>query len=329
MKEPKMNISKKHILMASALCLTALSIIICSRMLRTKDKAAYTIGIIQTASHPALDETRKGFVDALQERLGTKVECILYNAQGSIATAHMIAQRMHADTTIDGIYAIATPAVQAITSIEQQKPIFIAAITDPSALGITHHTKNVCGVTDMIDMEKEIEMMLQLVPTIKTVALLYSSAELNSLKQVELLKIELAKQQIQAIEVSVTQESDILPAISLASRKADAIIAPSDNIIASAMELVAALALQHKKPLLTCYNQAVKQGALAARGVDYYQSGQEAGEYAYQVLVQGKKPQDLGIAKPKGGSIYINQKTLKELGLTIPDNLSKEVIIIQ
>lgn len=323
-----MNIAKKQIIVLTLVVL-AIGTISLSRILRNQKKAEYIIGIIQTASHPALDAARQGLVDELNAQLSGKVDYIISNAQGSVSSAQTIAQQMHSNKDIKAIYAIATPALQAIANIEHEKPIIIAAVTDPAAAGIRHTQKNVCGVTDMIDMEKEVQMLRNLLPHVNTVALLYSNAEVNSLKQVEQIKIELAKHSIKAIDVSVIQESDVPAAIQLACRKCDAIIAPTDNIIASSMELVANTALQNKKPLITCYNQAVNQGALASRGVDYYQCGKQAGSYAYQIMVQGKKSHEIGITKPHSDTIIINNKTLQELDLQIPDTLKSESTILK
>ena len=310
------------------LTILALVIIGSTLILKRKkisSKEVITIGILQTASHPALDDARKGLVKMLESKLGNKVHFIIQNAQGSATNAHTIAQRFHINNGIKAIYAIATPAAQAIAAIEKEKPIIIAAVTDPDILG---HQENISGVSDMINMHKEVSMIQQLLPNIKTIAVLYSSAEANSIAQIQLIKQEMKALNINVLEVSIAQESDISTALSMACRKADALLCPTDNMIASAMELVAAIALAHKKPLFACHNQAVLQGALAARGVDYEESGEQAGEITYMILAQGKKPSAIPIAQPKTDTIYFNQETLQELGLTIPDTLKTDSILV-
>ncbi len=321
-----MNTVKKTILTISIGLLLIVSITLIHRA--KKNNGAHVIGILQTASHSALDAARQGLIDELNKTLGIKIEYSVHNAQGSIANAQIIAQQLHANQNIKAIYAIATPALQAAASVETQKPIIIAAVTDPTALGVMHSTTNVCGVSDMIDMKKEIEMLVALLPHVKTVGLLYCSGELNSVKQIAHIKEELALYNINTIDASVAQESDISSAVSMACRNSDALLVPTDNVIASAMDLVAALALQHHKPLLACYNQAVYQGALASRGVDYYDTGRQAAHIIYQVLIEGKKPYQLPITKPHSDKIYVNRKTLQALGLQIPATLSDTIIII-
>ncbi len=141
----------------------------------------------------------------------------------------------------------------------------------------------------MIDMHKEIEMIHSFLPHAQTIAVIYNNAEANSIVQVQQIHKELAALNIAVIDVGIAQESDIPSALALASRKADAIICPTDNMVASAMELVATIAYNNKKPLFACHNQAVAQGALAARGVDYTENGTQAAQVAYAILIDGKK----------------------------------------
>ena len=302
--------------------ITIIGVMLLIRKKQSSIKDDITIGILQTASHPSLDQAREGFATLIKKRFGNDVNFIIQNAQGSIVNAHAIAQRFHANNDIKAIYAIATPAAQAIATVEKEKPIIVAAVSD---ITILPDQLNICGVSDMIDMHKLVDMIHQLAPTIKTIALLYNNAEANSIVQVNLIKNELKKIMIHSLEVGIAQESDIPTAVSMACRNADALICPAHNTLASAIELVASIALTNQKPLFACYNQAVIQGALAAYGVDYKNSGEQAGELAFDILIKNKSPHDLPIEKSKT-KIYINKKTLTALALTVPETL-KDVVI--
>ncbi|HSW73520.1 MAG TPA: ABC transporter substrate-binding protein, partial [Candidatus Limnocylindria bacterium] len=284
------------------------------------DNHVLTIGILQTASHPALDAAREGFEDTVRTALDGKVEFVVRNAQGSITSAHTIAQSFHANPTIAGIYAIATPAAQAIASVEKEKPIFLAAVTDPHAAGVLQPNGNVCGSTDMVTPDTIVNLVKTLVPQAKTVGLLYNSGEINSKIQVERLTAALRAQGLQPLEVGVTSEADVPAATTSVCQKADVIVLPNDNVMSSSIQLIASLALKYKKPLIASDNLLVKHGALAARGVDYKASGAQAGTYAVDVLQHGKKPSELPLAQPVMGPIMINKKVASELGIVIPTN---------
>ena len=308
---------KNIILSLLAAWLIVLGIII-NKTIKKNNNPLLKIGILQTASHPALDAAREGFVDIIKEKLGDNVEFVINNAQGSIINAHIIAERFHADASIAAIYAIATPALQAIMSVEKTKPIFIAAVSNPHEIGAITATTNVCGTTDMIDIPGAVTAIKKILPGVTSVALIYNPSEANSVAQVALMEKELLRHSIKPIRVGIVSETEIPQAIASALSKADALLAPTDNLVASAMPIISRLAHEAQKPLIASHNEAVAQGALMARGVDYYTSGKETGEIALLVLQSGKQPYTLPIRPTRSDTIVINKHLLDEFGITIP-----------
>ena len=286
------------------------------------------IGIIQTASHPALDAARKGFESKMQEKFGNNVKFIVKNAQGSIVNAHTIAQSFKNDSTINGILAIATPAAQAIAHIEKIKPIFITAITDPASLDLIHPTTNVCGSSDMINIDNTITLIHGLIPKAKNIAILFSVSEISATTMAKQMQEKLRSKNIQTASIGVANESDIPAAISKAC-KSNAILTPIDNIIASTITFIAQQAKIAKKPLIVSDNLLVKMGALAASGVDYKEAGRQAAECAINVFANKKQPASLPILKQKTGIIFINESLLHELGLKIPISLKHKIKLIK
>lgn len=319
---------KKILLITSALVAFIAAFVLLKQTKKQKTSATYLIGIVQTASHPALDAVRDGFIEALTNKLETTVEYVIQNAQGSVVQAHTIAQRFHANPEFHGFFTIATPATQAMSTVEKERPIFIAAVTDPQALGIVHPTTNVCGVQDMIDVKAEIEMLTQLVPHAQKIGLLYTSGETNSMTLVKKMREELEARGLIPIDFSVSNESDMQAVVELACRKTDVILAPTDNTVASTITLITALALKYKKPLIVSDNMLVRYGALASRGVDYTECGKQAAQIAYKVLLGGKKPYELPIEQAKSETIVINKTVLDALGLTVPKTLEKQVVFV-
>lgn len=324
MKDPDM---KKTVFVVLIITALIVGVFIVKRLKRSTTPARYTIGILQTASHPALDASREGFMQELQRTLNGSVAFVIQNAQGSVAQAHTIAQQFHANSAFSAFFTIATPATQAMGALEKKRPIFMCAVTDPAALGLMHATTNMCGTNDMIDVEAEIEMAKRLVPHAKTAALLYTSGETNSVILAERMRRELQLQNILPVDFAMSNESDIQAMVELACRKTDVIITPNDNTISSAITLVAGLALKYKKPLIVSDNMLVKHGALAARGVDYKASGVQTARIAYHVLVEGKKPYELPIETAQSEQIFINQQTLTTLGLTLPKAFGDRVTL--
>ena len=112
--------------------------------------------------------------------------------------------------------------------------------------------------------------------------------------------------------------------------RSDVILAPTDNTVASSISLIVAITNKHNKPLIVSDNMLVKFGALAARGLDYNKSGKQAASIAYKVLVEKvKKPYELPIEQVKNEQIFINQKTLTSLGLSIPEAMRTFVTLVE
>jgi len=72
----------------------------------------------------------------------------------------------------------------------------------------------------------------------------------------------------------------------------------------------------------------VKQGSLMARGVDYYESGKQAGSVALHVLLKHKKPSDLAIIPADNKEIFVNKQALKEFGFTIAESIAADVVLV-
>lgn len=301
------------ILLAISFFITGFIII---KKVKNTNKSTCMIGILQTASHPALDAVRTAFVEELKSTQGSNCAFVIQNAQGSVANTHTIAQQFHANKQFVAFFAIGTPAAQALASVEKEKPIVIAAVSDPKMLG---HQKNITGVTDMINVTAEIDLIKQLVPKAKTVGILYTSGEVNSIALVKRMHQELQNRRLSFVDFSVSGESDIPAATELACRKSDVVLTPTDNTVASSIALIATIAQKYDKPLIVSDNMLVKFGALAARGIDYTACGVRAAQLTFALIAQGKKPSELPIEQGESNTIVINKQILEQLHLVIPE----------
>lgn len=275
------------------------------------------VGILQWASHPALDQVREGFVEKLREELGDDVPIYVQNAEGSTAQAHLIARRFHHRQEVAAILTIATPATQAMAAVERVKPIIFAAVTDPSRLGAWGTQVNLAGVQDLVDVEATVDLVSSLVPDAHRVALLHDPSEVNAVSLLDRFEPALRAKGLEPVRMGVTSVQEMTAAAALAARKADVILTPTDSTIATSIDLLAAQAARHGVPLVVCDNLLVLKGALAARGVNYLESGRKAAVLAIDIL-GGAKPADLALVKPTAEKTIINSERLRALGLRMP-----------
>lgn len=317
--------TKKSLIIVGAIIAFVAGFALIKQFKKTKASDSYEIGILQTASHPALDAARDGFTEQLKTHLKDKISFVVQNAQGNISQAHAIAQQLQSNKELDAFYAIATPAAQAMAAVEKTKPIIISAVTDPKALGLIHSKTNVTGVTDMINVAATIDMIIQLTPQAKNIGLLYTSGETNSIVLADAMRSEIERRGLTATDFAVSNESDMQAAVNLACRKSDALLAPTDNVVAASISLITSITQKHSTPLYVSDNMLVQYGALAARGVDYRECGKQAGDMTYKLLTQDIAPYNLAVEQPKSETIYLNSQIAQNLGVTIPQALEKDI----
>ena len=285
-----------------------------------ESKDNFKIGITQIVAHPALDSAREGFKDAIKES-GLNVTFDEKNANGEVATANMIANNFVTEK-VDLIYAIATSTAQSAAQATNKLPVVFTAITDPEAAGLIK--ENVTGISDRVNVKQQLELLLKLDSKIKKVGVIYNSSEQNSKVQVDDLKKAASELGITIVEKSVTQVSEIPQASEALVRESDALYLPTDNLVASVINLITEKATAAKKVAFGAEAAHVKGGALITQGIDYYEMGKEAGKIAVEILKNGKKPSEIKFKKMDLNDIVINNKTLAAIGINLPEDIKSK-----
>ena len=293
------------------------------------DGKTYTIGVNQLVQHDALDASRQGFIEGLKEKgfeEGKNLKIDYQNAQGDMAIAKTISDQF-VTSKVDMIFAIATSSLQASYNATKDIPIVFTAVTDPIDAGVANSWEssgtNVTGTSDMVSMEEQLDLLTELVPDIKTLGVIYNSSEANSLAQVQELKKEAEKRNIDIKEISVTTVNEINQNLSAALGSIDALYAPTDNTVASAYELVGNLCINKNIPILCGEEAGVSKGGLCSIGIDYFKLGKEAGYKAAEIL-NGKAPSDIEISTLSDMSITINTDVVEKLNITVPDDINSK-----
>lgn len=316
--------NKKSLIIMSALILVLISVLMLNRTKQNPNEM--TIGILQFASFPALDEARLGFIEQAKKDFGENIKFIEQNAQGSVVQAQAIAASFKANQNIKAFYAIATPAVMALKAEIKERPIIFAAVTDPVGLNLNAPGTNITGTTDMADIPEQIQILTALIPNLKTIAILFNPAESNSSIQVKKMKEELAKHNIKVIDAGVNSQADVAAATQFASNNAQAILAPTDNTVSSAFPIVRQVADKAKIPLITTGTNE-KDAPLMQFGVAYVQSGVQSASLLKIILLEGKKPAETEFISPSS-KIYINSKELEKFKLLLPESLKNSVTLL-
>ncbi|MBG9982425.1 ABC transporter substrate-binding protein [Aerococcaceae bacterium DSM 111020] len=294
-----------------------LSIVGISQTVYAED-AVIKIGILQYVEHNALDAAREGFINRLQaSEYRDQIELDIQNASGNQTTLQSISEKLSRDNDI--LYAIATPAAISLASLEQEKPIFIAAVTDPVSAGLVESLekpgRNVTGTSDMQPLDEQVDLLIRNFPEAKTVGLIYNSSEVNSqIQATEAVRL-LEEKGIETIETTVVSTNDIAQALNSLIQDVDALFMVTDNTIDSAITLVGDIAKEHKVPTIGSSDAVVRQNGLATISNSYYDSGVQTAEMVIRMLDEGLEPADMAIELGKEFEIVVNEDFAKAIDI--------------
>ena len=306
-------------LMAAGLALTG-----CGSQSSTKDKADVKIGVIQYMQHDALDASYKGFKDALV-KAGYK--------ESNITLKNASAESLVNDGN-DLIYAIATPAAQAVVKKTKDIPVVVSAVTDPAGSKLVKSNEkpggNVTGASDLTPVKEQIKLLKQIMPNAKTVAVMYAGNESNSEIQGKMAVKEIKNQGMTPLVKTVSESNEIQSVTDSIVGKADALYIPTDNLLASNIPAVVKVTDQAKIPVIVGEEGMCTKGGLATYGIDYYNLGSIAGKQAIKILTGKGKPATMPIEYLKASDckLKVNKAQMEKLGITIPQEVLDKAELI-
>lgn len=292
-----------------------------------------TVGVLQFVSHPALDEIYRGIQAGLAEEGYTDQDNLnieFQNGQADQSKLNTMSQQL-IDKKADVLVGIATPAAQALANNTKDIPIVLGAITDPKSANLVADNQrpggNITGVSDQSPVDAQLALAVKLLPDLKTIGVLYSSAEDNSAFQAEKLVSEAEKLGVTVKKYPVPSSNEISQMVQVMSSEVDAIYLPTDNVIANAMQIVVDIANKNDVPIIPSVDTMVEQGGLATVGINQYELGLQTGRMVADILSGKSVPATTPIYTFTTGDIIINQKQADKLGIKIPADILAEAII--
>ncbi len=292
---------------------------------KTASGQKYSIGICQMLEHPALDAATEGFQDAINEKFGDGVVDIeVENAQGEQAQCGTIINNF-VSSDVDLILANATLPLQTAAQATADIPILGTSVTDfATALGIDDWTGatgiNVSGTSDLAPIDEQEDMLVELLPDVKKVGILYCSAEPNSKYQAELFEKALDEDGIAYKEYTAADSNEIQSVVTNAIEDCDALYVPTDNTMAANTDIINNICLPAKVPVIAGEEGICSGCGIATLSISYYDIGYKAGEMAYDILVNGADITTMDVAYAEDLTKEYNATICEELGITVPDD---------
>ena len=290
----------------------------------------YKVGITQIAQHASLDNCREGFIQGLAEGgfvQGENLEIIYQNANNDTNIATSIAQQF-VSQNVDLMGAIATPSAMACYGAGRDAdiPLIFCAVSDPVAAGLVpamgQAGDGVTGVSDLIPVEKQLDLIKVMLPEAASVGILYNTSEPNSETQISLYQAASADYGVEIVTIGVTAANEIPLAAERLAAQVDCIVNLTDNLIVENLPVVLDRADAAGIPVFGSEEEQVKNGCLASEGLDYVALGRQTGAMAARVLA-GEDISTIGSEYVEESKLTINQAVADALGITIPAELAE------
>ena len=295
-----------------------------------KKKDVFRIGISQFITHQSLDATREGFVDELAKQgylEGENIEIDLQNAQGEQRNLKTISQQLAESS--DVVLAIATPSAQSLANTTQTTPVIFSAVTDPVSAKLVesreHPGGNVTGTSDQSSdaISTQINLIKKVLPKAKTIGILYTQSEPNSVVQKDEAKRLLEEKGFTVVEKTILDSNNVKAAAESLMAEVDMVFVPTDNIISSTMETVKQVSIKHKVPVFGGSTEMIAVGGLYNYGTNYEELGRQTARMLIRVL-KGEKPENIAVELPEKLELHTNQEMADALGIDISKLEGKE-----
>lgn len=288
-----------------------------------------TVGISQFADQPSLDNCRVGFIEGLKQggfEEGKNLTIKVNSAQTDPANANQIAQNF-VSSKVDLICGIATPAAQSAYNAAESKgiPVIYTAVSDPIAAGLTMEGGKpglaVSGTCDQLPLEKQVAMIRAMMPDAKTIGIIYSTSEANSISHIAQLEEIVPKYNFTLETIGVSAQGDIPMAVDSILTKVDCINNLTDNLVVNSLAVVLDKANAKGIPVFGSEVEQVKMGCAASESINYVDLGIQTGKMAARVL-NGEDIKTMAYETVADSELVVNSKVMAGFGLTLPKDMT-------
>ena len=317
---------KKFMAMTMGMVLSAMTLAGCGG---SGDTAAETgdipvIGISQYGQHASLDNCREGFLLGLAEAglvEGEDFTVDYQNAGFDDNIATQIAQNFSANN-VDLMCGIATNAASACYAAAEDKniPVIFTAITDPVKAKLD--SGNITGTSDKLPVEAQLQLIREMQPDAKTIGILYTTSEPNSVSAVEEYQAKAADFGFTIEALGVMQQSEVVQAAdSLISKDVDCFTNLTDNNVVGVLPSILEKTNDAGIPVYGSEIEQVKIGCVASAGIEYIKLGKQTGAMAAKILTGEATAEEMPYETVTEFEIYTNPDAMSALNMNIaPEN---------
>ena len=279
----------------------------------------YNIGILQLTQN--LDDAVQGFKYGLTE-LGIVASFHYLSADGNVDLLPKLASEL-SEQKVDLIFACSTPSAHAAIKLEGTIPVVFTPVFDPVGSALVDSMAlpggKATGVSGMVVANAKMAFIHRLLPTIRTLGILYHTTDSNSLVEVENFR-KLCSPGLTLVEIPILKAEDLSNLPDILPPQINALFLPIGRVVEDNFPTIAYYTDTVNLPVIASHAPNVSAGALGALVANHYQLGRECAIKAGQILsgiVAGTIPVDVA----QYPEILLNNFTAQNLGLDLPADL--------
>lgn len=287
------------------------------------------IGISQYAQHASLDNCREGFLLGLEESGLVEGEDYIIDYQNAgfdDTIAQQIAQNFSAQN-VALMCGIATNSATACYAAAEDKniPVIFTAISDPVEAKLD--SGNITGTSDKLPIEQQLKLIRELQPEAKTIGILYTTSEPNSVSAVREYEAKAADYGFVIETIGVMQQSEVLQAAdNMIAKGVDCMTNLTDNNVVGVLPSILEKTNDAKIPVYGSEIEQVKIGCVASAGIEYVALGKRTGEMAAMILKGEKKAEEMPYETIDVAEIYINPDVMTTMDIHPSDEITASAI---
>jgi putative tryptophan/tyrosine transport system substrate-binding protein len=285
----------------------------------------YRIGFLSQGKPP------KAWVEALQQGLreggyveGRNLVWEFRSTDGSLDQLPRFAEEL-VRLKVDVILARASAAALAAKGATSSVPIVFAGVLSPVEIGLVPSLArpggNITGVAvNAAEMSgKRLQLLTELAPTLKRVAMLSHPPHPTNAVQVQGAADAARALGVQLVEVPVWGGDDFYAALKTL-RDIDGLLHTDTPLFTTHRTRFVEAAATNRLPVVYAHRGYVDVGGLMSYGADLTDVYQRTAPYVNKIL-KGAKPGDMPVEQPATFELVINNRTAEALGLTIPPSV--------
>ena len=298
-----------------------------------EEDGKYHIGILTYRRHGASEETVEGFEEEMRSLLGSeKVVFEEVDADGDAQKCAEIATGF-ANSGYQLIFACGTEAVQNAGAAVNNIPIIGGCVSDYLLSSVVSSLDapggNITGVSSLGPIQEQMDLIERITPWPASVAIVSSGTETGSRFEAEVATQILDEKGISWKSFHAATEEDLRLQMKEAAENYSCIYLPTDNFVASHMDIVRDVVLDTGILTVTGDYQMCADGGLCCCSIDYHEHGRKAAGMAYAVLEQDEEISRMAIQDETESQLFYNPVIAERIGFydygdMSPLNVSEE-----